>query len=93
MPLQRRIPKVGFTPLNRIEYQPVNLRSLEELTETEVTPVILQSRGLIGGLKQPVKILGTGDLTRAVQVSAHAFSASAKAKIEGAGGTVTLIKR
>jgi large subunit ribosomal protein L15 len=93
MPLQRRIPKVGFTPLNRVEYQPVNLRALEELTDTELTPELLRSRGLIGSLRHPVKILGTGDLTRAIQVSAHAFSASAKAKIEGAGGSVTLIKR
>lgn len=93
MPLQRRIPKVGFTPLNRVEYQPVNVRDLEELADAEVTPEVLRSRGLIGSLKQPVKILGTGDIKRAVQVSAHAFSASAKAKIEGAGGSVTLIER
>jgi large subunit ribosomal protein L15 len=93
MPLQRRIPKVGFTPLNRVEYQPVNVRDLQELADAEVTPEVLRSRGLIGSLKQPVKILGTGDIARAVQVSAHAFSASAKAKIEAAGGTVTLIER
>ena len=93
MPLQRRIPKVGFTPLNRVEYQPVNLRALEELTDVELTPELLHSRGLVGSQRQPVKILGTGDLTRAIQVSAHAFSASAKAKIEAAGGSVTLVKR
>lgn len=91
MPLQRRIPKVGFTPLNRIEYQPVNVRALQELADTEITPQLLLDRGLIGSMKQPVKILGTGDLSRAIKVSAHAFSASAREKIEGAGGSVTQI--
>ena len=93
MPLQRRIPKVGFTPLNRVEFQPVNLRALEEIADAAITPEVLRERGLIGSLKEPVKILGTGEITRAIQISAHAFSASAKAKIESAGGSVTLIAR
>lgn len=91
MPLQRRIPKGGFTPLNKVVFQAVNVRTLSEMEESEITPEILKSRGLIGSLKEPVKILGTGDITRAVQVTAHAISASAKEKIEGAGGSVTLI--
>jgi len=91
MPLQRRIPKGGFTPLNRVEFQVVNLRALEELGESEITPQVLRARGLIGSLKEPVKILGAGDLTRAIQVTAHAFSGSARAKIEGAGGSVTAL--
>jgi large subunit ribosomal protein L15 len=91
MPLQRRIPKGGFTPLNRVEYQVVNVRTLQEMEASEVTPEILQSRGLIGSGKVKLKILGTGDLERAVQVHAHAFSASAREKIEAAGGSATVI--
>jgi large subunit ribosomal protein L15 len=93
MPLQRRIPKGGFTPLNRVEYQVVNVRALEELEDAEITPEVLRKRGLIGSLREPVKVLGTGELTRAVKVSAHAFSGSAQEKIEGAGGSVTRIAR
>lgn len=91
MPLHRRVPKGGFTPLRRVEYQVVNVRALEELGEAEVTPEILRERGLIGSLKEPVKVLGDGELTRAVQVTAHAFSGSAKKKIEDAGGSVTRV--
>ena len=92
MPLQRRLPKRGFTPRNRTEYQVVNLRQLEELTETEITPEVLHARGLIGHGGRPVKILGNGELLRGVAVSAHAFSRSAREKIEGAGGRVTPIE-
>jgi large subunit ribosomal protein L15 len=91
MPLQRRIPKVGFTPLNRVAFQVINVRALEELQEAEVTPEVLRAHGLIGSLKEPVKILGTGEISRAVSVKAHAFSASARAKIEAAGGSVSVV--
>ncbi|TVP55089.1 MAG: 50S ribosomal protein L15 [Gemmatimonadales bacterium] len=91
MPLQRRIPKTGFTPLNRIEFQVVNVRTLDEVDADEITPELLKSRGLIGSLKEPLKILGDGELTRAVKVSAHAFSASAKTKIEAAGGSTSVL--
>jgi large subunit ribosomal protein L15 len=91
MPLQRRIPKGGFTPLKRIEFQVVNVRTLEEMAETEITPEVLKSRGLIGSAKEPVKVLGTGELTRSLKVSAHAFSQSAREKIEGAGGSVATL--
>jgi len=91
MPLQRRIPKGGFTPLNRIEFQVVNVRTLHEMEETDITPDVLRARGLIGSKKEPLKVLGTGDLKRAVKVTAHAFSASAKEKIEAAGGTAIVI--
>jgi large subunit ribosomal protein L15 len=91
MPLQRRIPKGGFTPLNRIPFQVVNVRTLQEMDESEITPEVLKARGLIGSVREPLKILGTGDLSRKVQVSAHAFSASAREKIEAAGGSVTLL--
>jgi large subunit ribosomal protein L15 len=89
MPLQRRIPKRGFTPLSRVEYQVVNVRVLEELEAAEVTPQVLADAGLIGSARKPVKILGDGELSRKVSVSAHAFSRTAKEKIEGAGGSVS----
>jgi large subunit ribosomal protein L15 len=89
MPLQRRIPKRGFTPLSRVEYQVVNVRVLEELEAAEVTPQVLADAGLIGSARKPVKILGDGELSRKVSVSAQAFSRTAKEKIEGAGGSVS----
>jgi len=91
MPLQRRIPKGGFTPLNRVEYQVVNVRTLQEMEESDINPSVLQSRSLIGSGKVKLKILGTGELGRAVHVHAHAFSASAREKIEAAGGSATVI--
>jgi large subunit ribosomal protein L15 len=92
MPLQRRIPKGGFTPLRRVEFQVVNVRTLEEMDESDINPETLKSRGLIGSLKEPVKILGTGELTRALQVTAHAFSRSAREKIEAAGGSASTLE-
>jgi large subunit ribosomal protein L15 len=88
MPLQRRLPKRGFTNTNRVEYQVVNLFQLQALEETEITPELLNERGLIGHPRRPVKVLGTGELSRNVTVSAHKFSKSAREKIEGAGGSV-----
>lgn len=91
MPLQRRIPKGGFTPLRRQEWHVVNVRTLEEMAETEIDPIALKDHGLIGTLNVPVKILGTGEVMRALKVEAHAFSESARRKIEAAGGTVTIL--
>jgi large subunit ribosomal protein L15 len=91
MPLHRRIPKRGFTPLNRTEYQVVNVRDLEEVEADAITPRVLREAGLIGSMKKLVKILGTGEIARAVKVEAHAFSDSARAKIEAAGGSVTIV--
>jgi large subunit ribosomal protein L15 len=88
MPLQRRLPKRGFTNPNRVEFQVVNLFQLEKLEDTEITPEILSQRGLIGHARRPVKVLGTGSLSRNVTVSAHAFSKTAREKIEGAGGSI-----
>ena len=93
MPLQRRIPKRGFTNINRVEYQVVNVRDLSRLDAGEVTPQILHEQGLIGTLAQPVKILGMGEVEGAYQISAHAFSGSAREKIEAAGGTAAVIQR
>ena len=90
MPLQRRIPKRGFKNFRRVEHQVVNVRDLAGLTG-EVTPESLKAAGLIGTLRRPVKVLGEGDLDTAVSVSAHAFSKSARAKIEGTGGSVAVL--
>ena len=92
MPLHRRIPKRGFHSRNRVEYQVVNVRDLAGLSG-EVTVETLRAAGLVGSLRKPVKILGNGDLDVALQVTAHAFSASARKKIEDAGGTVTIPAR
>jgi ribosomal protein L18E len=91
MPLQRRIPKRGFKNIHRVEYQVVNVRDLARIEAGEVTPEILKQSGLINTLNQPVKILGTGEIEGAYQISAHRFSGSAREKIESAGGTVTVL--
>ena len=90
MPLIRRIPKRGFTNINRVEYQVVNVRDLGRV-EGDVTPESLKAAGLIASLRKRVKILGEGEVGNGVAVSAHRFSKSAQAKIEAAGGSVTLI--
>ena len=91
MPLQRRIPKMrGFKNPFRVEYQAINLDTLEGTDATEVTPDTLHALGLThkGAL---VKVLGRGELTRAVRVHAHAFSKSAAAAITAAGGSVEVL--
>ena len=90
MPLHRRIPKRGFTNINRVEYQVVNLRDLEAFEGT-VNAEALKGAGLIGNLRRPVKVLGHGELTKALVVEANAFSKSAKEKIEAAGGSVAVL--
>lgn len=89
MPLHRRIPKRGFHNRNRVEYQVVNVGDLARL-EGDVTPETLRSAGLIGSLRRPVKVLGNGELEAKLQVTAHAFSESARKKIEAAGGSATV---
>ncbi len=96
MPLTRRVPKFGFTSRNRTEQQIVNLSTLEELVakkriEAVVTPESLFNAGAISKKNEPVKILGDGELKTKLQVSAHAFSKSAKTKIEAVGGTATVL--
>jgi large subunit ribosomal protein L15 len=88
MPLQRRLPKRGFTNIHRVEYQVVNLFQLEKLEVAEITPQALLDSGLIGHTSRPIKVLGSGELTRKITVSAHAFSKSAIEKIQGAGGSI-----
>jgi len=92
MPLQRRLPKRGFNPLQRKVYSLVNLRDLELFEAgSEVDLEALGHAGLIGQLKDGVKILGDGELTKALKVKAHKFSKTAQSKIEAAGGTVEVI--
>ena len=88
MPLYRRLPKRGFTNPFRIENQIVNLSDLKKVSATDVSPETLYSAGLIGKPDAPVKLLGTGDADRAYSVRGVAFSASARTKIEAAGGKI-----
>ncbi len=88
MPLHMRVPKLkGFTNPFRVEYQAINLDTLEECGLDEVSPETLLGIGLVSK-KALVKVLGRGEVTRAVNVKAHAFSKSAEAAITAAGGTV-----
>ncbi|TAJ07755.1 MAG: 50S ribosomal protein L15 [Nitrospirae bacterium] len=92
MPLIRRIPKHGFQNPFRIEYAIVNLKSLTALgTVDPITPQALVDAGLIKRTRRPVKVLGQGELGRAVVIQAHKFSQSAVAKIEAAGGRAEVI--
>jgi large subunit ribosomal protein L15 len=92
MPLQRRVPKVGFKPINRTEYVGVNLDVLQEIAEkfnlTTINFATLQERGL-ASKNDLVKILGRGEVKAKLEVTAHAFSASAQKAIEAAGGSIT----
>lgn len=94
MPIQRRLPKFGFINPNRVEYKPINVSTLQELATKKNLEVItidtLVENGLISG-KDLVKILGNGELTVKLDVTANAFSKSAIAKIEAAQGTITII--
>ena len=95
MPLQRRVPKFGFTNINRKEYQGVNLDTLQQLVDDKKVKGTVDFDNLIelrlAGKNDLVKILGRGELKAKLKVSAHKFTASAKAAIEAAGGeAVTL---
>lgn len=92
MPLQRRIPKRGFTNIFRKEYAIVNLSDLDTMSDTDVvTPEALMQRGLIKDLKTGVKVLGMGELKSKLTVRAHKFSKSALEKIQAAGGKAEVI--
>ena len=97
MPLQRRIPKFGFTNPGREEYQVLNLGKLQllfdngKLSEKSLNPEILFSEGIISRKNVPLKILGEGEFKNKIEISAHKFSKSAVEKIEKNGGKVTLI--
>ncbi len=86
MTLIRRVPKRGFTNLFKQSYAVVNLARLAKIEETEITPDLLAELGLVRG-GEPVKVLGDGEIGKALKVSAHKFSQSARTKIEAAGGS------
>jgi large subunit ribosomal protein L15 len=90
LPLIKRLPrKRGFTNIFRIEYSTVNMTELSKFESgSEVTPEALKAAGIIKNLAYPVKVLADGEIDRPLKVKANKFSASAKAKIEAAGGTV-----
>lgn len=94
LPLARRLPyKRGFTNINKVYYKPVNLKSLAEFDfdGAEVTPEVMSAIGLIKKPTDPVVVLGDGDLKVALTVKAHRFSATAKEKIEAAGGKIEVL--
>ena len=91
MPLQRRLPKFGFKNINRVEYQPINLSSLQKLAEANITTIGIEEMIAAGLAKkgQLVKVLSNGELTAKIDVTANAFSKSAEAAIQAVGGTAT----
>jgi len=96
-PLQRRVPKFGFTSPNRVEYNGVNLDTLQALVDNKKLKSKVAQKDLMdNGLVQKndlVKILGRGELKEKLDITAHAFSASAKTAIEKAGGSVTILEK
>jgi large subunit ribosomal protein L15 len=91
MPLHRRLPKRGFTNIFRKEFAIINVASLDALEGTSFDPGSLLKLGAIRKLKDGLKVLGTGDIKRAIHVKAHLFSKSAQEKIQAAGGTAEVI--
>ena len=95
MPIYRRLPKFGFKNINRIEYVGINIDTLNALAEakniTDFNVDVFVQNGLISG-KDRIKILGRGELSKAINVTAHAFSATAKQAIETKGGVATVIE-
>ncbi|MBN2158830.1 MAG: 50S ribosomal protein L15 [Spirochaetes bacterium] len=86
MPLQRRVPKRGFNNYTKKEFQVVNISFLERIGSEEINPELLKKGGLIGRADKPVKILGNGEINKALKVTADAFSSTAVEKIKKAGG-------
>ena len=97
MPLQRRIPKFGFTNIFKKEFQLVNVDSLQKLIDAKklkegvVNSETLKAAGLISNLKTPVKLLGNGEIKAKLQIEVNAFSQKAKEKVEASGGTIKKI--
>ena len=94
MPLQRRVPKFGFRNRNRVEYKGINLDTLQSLVDDKkvesITPAMLVEVGL-AQKNDLIKILGRGELTSKVEITAHAYSSTAKEAIEGKGGSATTL--
>src|SRR4028119_355082 len=95
MPLHRRLPKRGFTNIFKKQWIEISLAKLEEhfAAGEEITPEILHERGLIKKAKHDLVILGTGDISKALKISAHRFTKTAREKIEKAGGSITEIRK
>jgi large subunit ribosomal protein L15 len=94
MPLQRRLPKIGFNNIFAVKYAPVNLADLEMFAAgTVVDEVALRAARVVRGPWDGVKVLASGEIDRALTLKVHAISAAAKEKVEKAGGTVELIER
>ena len=97
MPLQRRVPKYGFTNIFKVEFQVVNLISLQKLvdskaiTDQKLDAEELKKLGLVSSSKKPIKILGKGDVKSKLNLAVNDFSKSAQQKIEAAGGTITKV--
>lgn len=91
-PLYRRLPKRGFnrSAFKKV-YAIVNLQRLAELSEKEITPELMIAKGIVAQLRDGVKVLGSGEVKKGVTIKAHLFSASAKSKIEAAGGQAVLL--
>jgi len=94
MPLHRRLPKRGFTNIFKKQWIEISLESLDKSfsENDEVTPQVLHHRGLIKKAKHDIVVLGNGEVSKALKVSAHRFTKSAREKIEKAGGAVTVIE-
>ena len=95
MPLQRRLPKRGFTNIFKKKWLEISLAKLEENFSAgdEITPEILHERGLIKKAKHDLVILGSGEISKALKISAHRFTQTAREKIEKVGGSITEIKK
>jgi len=91
MPLYRRLPKRGFTNIFARDFAIINLADLERAGLTEVSLETLKKAGVLKTRSKALKVLGTGNLTKAMKITAHAISDSAKAKVEKAGGSVELV--
>lgn len=94
MPLQRRVPKFGFKNRNRVEYKGINIDTLQELVERKaisvITPQLLVENGL-ASKRDLIKILGRGEISSKIEITAHKFSSTAREAIEAKGGTVTTL--
>jgi len=93
MPLHRRLPKRGFTNIFKKQWIEVSLNALESsfAADDEITPEVLHKRGIIKKAQHDIVVLGNGEISKALKISAHRFTKSAREKIEKAGGTVTVI--
>ncbi|MCU0228054.1 MAG: 50S ribosomal protein L15 [Bryobacterales bacterium] len=92
MPLHRRMPKRGFNNIFRKEYAVLNVSRLNDLPGDSFSPEIIEQTAVLKNLKDGLKILGNGEITRPIHVKAHAFTEQAAAKIKAAGGTVEVIE-